>query len=699
MTKVDRNGGPPETPANAKRSIRRAKDKARRAALFSGAATRYRLARISKGSLPMESDPHRPPDGALLTLFLSYSRTDRGVAERLAQRLQQAGHTVWWDALIEGGANFSRSIREALDTADVVIVLWSESAIELDWVRDEAAQGRDRHRLVPLSIDGSQPPLGFRQYQVIDLSRWRGDPAAPEFAAILRAVALAAGQTALPAPPRSAAKRAGPGASRRQLLIGAGAGTLVAGSGAWLAWPEGFGAATAAPVRAIAVLPFKNLSGDPGQDFFAAGLTEEVRSALAANDGLQVAAATSSATARDSGSSATEIARELGVAYLLDGSVQRSNDVVRIATSLTDGETGFTSWSQSIDRELSNIFAVQNEIARLVSEALHVRIATAAPAPGGTRNIAAYENFLRGRGLFNLAKDEPTDRSALAYLDLAVAADPGFAMAHAARSRALAAIAIEYAPAAQLQPLYNAAIGAARRALEIAPELAEANLALAFVLFAGKLDVPAARPFYEKAYALGRGNADIILLYALYCSRAGRAEAARSAINRAIALDPLNPRTFRAAGSIAYAGRRYAEALPPLRRALALNPQISNASSLIGNCLMQIGRLEEAKKAYTAEPHALFRYTGLAIVEHRLGARAAAEAALAAMRTELGDSALYQQAEVLAQWGRRDEAIAALEKAHRIGDSGMIYLATDPLLDPLRSLPRFTRLIKVMKLG
>ena len=647
----------------------------------------------------MASDPHRPATGAPLTLFLSYARPDRAVAEQLAGQLEQAGHTIWWDALIEGGANFTSSIRKALDAADVVIVLWSESSVDSDWVRDEAAQGRDRHRLVPLSIDGSPPPLGFRQYQVIDLSRWRGDPGALEVAATLRAVAIAAGQPVAAATPHPAVKRRAPLASRRQLLISAGAGAVVAGGGALFAWRNGLGPVAAPPVQAIAVLPFKNLSGDSGQDYFAAGLTEEVRGALATNDAFQVAAATSSAKASEREAKATAIARDLGVAYLLDGSVQRWGDVVRIATSLTDGKTGFTSWSQSIDRKLGDIFAVQNEIARMVSEALHIQIATAEPAPGGTRNVAAYENFLHGRALFNLAKDEATDRSALAYLDLAVAADPGFAMAHAARSRALAAIAVEYAPAAQLQPLYDASITAARRALVIAPDLAEANLALAYVLFAGKLDVKAARPYYDKAYARGRGNADIILLYALYCSRAGRAEEARGAISRAIALDPLNPRTFRAAGSIAYAGRRYAEALAPLRRALALNPQINNAPSLIGNCQLQLGRLAEAKKAYEAEPHALFRYTGLAIVEHRLGHRDAAERQLAALRFELGDSALYQQAEVLAQWGRADEAIAALEQALRIGDSGMVYLATDPLLDPIRSDPGFVKLIKAMKLG
>ena len=646
----------------------------------------------------MESDPHRPAHGTPLTLFLSYSRPDRAVAEQLAEQLAQAGHTIWWDALIEGGANFSSSIREALDAADVVIVMWSNSSIESDWVRDEAAQGRDRHRLVPLSIDGSQPPLGFRQYQVIDLSRWRGDPAAPELAAILRAAAITAGQAVAPAPPR-AIMNARSGASRRQLLIGVGAGTLVAGGGGLIAWQKYAASTGNIPIQAIAVLPFKNLSGDPAQDFFAAGLTEEVRAALAANDGLQVAAATSSAKARDTEASATAIARELGVAYLLDGSVQRSNDVIRIATSLTDGKTGFTRWSQSIDRKLSDIFAVQNEIARTVSAALHIRIATDAPAPGGTRNVAAYEDFLHGRALFNLAKDEATDRSALAYLDLAVAADPNFALAQAARSRALAAIAGEYAPAAQLHAHYNAAIAAARRALAIAPDLPEANLALAFALFAGKLDPKAARPYYDKAYARGGGNADIILLYALYCSRAGRAEEARSAISRAIALDPLNARTFRAAGTIAYAARRYEEALEPLRRALVLNPKITSANAVIGNCLLLLGRLDEAHKAYAAEPHDMFRYTGLAIVEQRSGNRPAAQHALATLRAEIGDSAAYQQAQILSQWGEADAAIAALEQARRVGDSGMIYVTTDPLLDPLRSQPRFINLVKAMNLS
>jgi tetratricopeptide (TPR) repeat protein len=324
---------------------------------------------------------------------------------------------------------------------------------------------------------------------------------------------------------------------------------------------------------------------------------------------------------------------------------------------------------------------------------MSVRVATNTPAPGGTRNVRAYEHFLRGRALFNQAKDETSDRQALAHYELAIAADPKFAMAHAARSRALSAIAVQYAKADELKQLYAEAILAARKAIELAPNMAEGHLALGFALFTGKLDINGARPSYERAYQLGLGNADTLLLYALYCSRAGRPEEAREAIARALALDPLNPRTYRASGSINYAARRFADALPPLDKALQMNPKMTNANSLKGNSLMQLGRLREARAAFEAEPQPMFRLTGLAIVDHRLGNRGEAQQAFEQLKSEIGDAALYQQAEVLAQWGQADEALAALERARAIGDSGLIYLSTDPLLDPIRSKPEFVRLL------
>jgi tetratricopeptide (TPR) repeat protein len=218
-------------------------------------------------------------------------------------------------------------------------------------------------------------------------------------------------------------------------------------------------------------------------------------------------------------------------------------------------------------------------------------------------------------------------------------------------------------------------------------------------MFTGHLDVKGARPSYERAYQLGRGNADTVLLYALYCSRAGLPTQAHDAIERALVLDPLNARVHRAAGSIDYAARLYADALPPLRRSLELNPKISNTHAFLGYCLVQLGKLKEARAEFDQEPTNFFRLSGLAIVEHKLGDKAAAQSAMDQLVKEMGDASLYQQAQVLAQWGNADEAVVRLERARQIGDSGLIYLATDPLLDPIRKHAGFTKLIRELNLA
>lgn len=630
--------------------------------------------------------------GKPATLFLSYSRTDETRAKRLAQILEKSGYEIWWDALIEGGAAYARSISEALDHADAVIVLWSARSVESDWVRDEAAQGRDRHRLIPLSLDGSAPPIGFRQYQVIDLSHWHGRSGSREIEAIIRAIDAVIHDRHVPSPSHPSP------VSRRAALIAGGSAAALLAAGGWFGWEKGLfnGGATA---LSIAVVSFRNLSGDASQAYFSDGLTEEVRVALTRINALHVLAGTSTDKASEgSEDDPKKIAQTLSVRYVLGGSVQHAGDTVRIVANLADGSTGFTRWSQSFDRKLTDIFALQSEIARTVAQAMSIEVATSAPAPGGTRNAKAYQDYLQGRALFNLAKDETTDRAALDLFDQALAADPKFGLALAARSRSLAAFAGEYAKGSEIKALYEQSIAAARRAVEVAPTLAEGQLALGFALFTGKLDLLAARPFYDRAYELGGGNADIALLYALYCSRAGRPGDATRAVERAVTLDPLNPRAHRARGSVAYAARRYTDALAPLKRALELNPKMTYAHALAGSALLGLGRYAEAKREFAAEPEAQFHFSGLAIAEFKLGNRAAAQQAFSDLVSKVGDSAVYQQAEVLAQWGKPDYALRALQRAHEVGDSGLIYAATDPLLDPIRKDRRFAPLMRSLNL-
>ena len=625
------------------------------------------------------------------SVFLSYARTDQAQASKLALALETAGLAVWWDGLIEGGAAFAKSIENELDHCDAVIVVWSKASAESDWVLDEASQGRDLRKLVPVSIDGTLPPLGFRQYHAIDLARWRGLAASPEIEAIVRSVA-AAGSAVQHPPVRPAIPPSRAAISRRSVVI-AGAGVAVAGAAGLFAWRSGVFGAAAAPPNSVAVLPFANMGGDRSQDYFSDGLSEELRATLARNLSLQVMAQASSSKFRDSKEDAVSIARALGVAFLLVGSVRQSKNVVRVTADLTDGTTGFSKWSQTFDRSLEDIFAVQSEIAASVASALVAKIAPAKAQSGGTTSVEAFDAYLRGRALYDLSADEASERAALAQFDLAVAADPDYAAAHAARARSLTAIANQYGKLGETAALYDAAVAAAERAIEIAPDFAEAYSTLGFTLFQGRLDARAARAPFERSRELGAGEATVLARYAQYSGRTGRASEAAKAIGRALVLDKLNPLIHRAAGSIAYAARQYRESIPPLREALDMNPRLSQAHAGIADALLMLGRHQEARTEYLAEPVEDFRLAGIAIVERKLGNAAAAKAALSKLVADQGDRVLYQQAQVLAQWGERDAALDRLQHARRIGDSGLIYARNDPKLDPLRDDLRFKELL------
>lgn len=622
------------------------------------------------------------------TVFVSYSRADQKRALPVIELLEQAGFAVWWDGLIGGGERFSRTTATALETAQAVVVLWSQTSAESHWVHDEATSGRDRGVLVPLSLDGTEPPLGFRQFQFIDISKGR---LRAESDRIIRAVAALHD-----APPPAAAAKPRQ-VDRRMVLIG-GSGLVLAGVGA--AWWSGLIGGSGAEANSVAVLPFTNMSGDPEQTYFSDGLAAEVRAELARNSLLQVAAQASSNQFRERTEDAKTMSRKLGVTYLLDGNVRKSADSVRIAAELIDGRTGFSQWSQSFERPLTNVFAVQDEIAETVAAALTARVADPGKRRsaelGGTTDVAAYDSFLRGKDLFDQAANEATDRAALGQFEAAIARDAKYGAAHAYRALALAVIANQYVPAGQRPALFKEATTAARRATELAPKLALAFSALGFVLHSGLLDWKAARAPYDQSYALGAGDADVLTRFALFCARTGRFDEAASAMDRAIVLDRLNPRTYRQQGQVAYAARRYADALAPLDRALELNPRMGTANSVKGSCLLFLNRLDEARAAFEREPSLVVGLPGQAVVALRQGRQADAERLYSRLVSELGDIALYQQAQVLAQWNKPAEALATLERARAQNDAGLIFIRNDPFLDPLRPKPEFLRLLKTL---
>ena len=637
----------------------------------------------------------RPPAPSV---FLSYARPDRKRALQVISALEAAGIKVWWDGLLEGGDTFLPTTEAALESADAVVVLWSRTSIDSHWVRDEATSGRDRRALVPLSLDGSMPPLGFRQFQVIDLSGWRGKADSPEVLAVVRAVQALAGQEGRPLP-RPALTATAP--SRRGLLIGGGVAAVAMLGGAGLWWSGVLGGARRAD-NSIAVIPFGNLGGDPAQAYFSDGLSEELRSTLARNSMLRIAAPTSSAEFRDAVADALAIARKLGVAFVLRGSVRQGQDMIRVAAELVSGTDASLIWTQTLDRKLSDALSLQSEIAATVAKALSAEINAQAIAAGhsgdwlvlgGTKNAKAFDAYLRGKALMEASVDEASDRAALARFEQAVALDPAYASALSAQSKALTAIANEIGDLNEIRKLYDRAILSGQAAIKAAPALAEAHSALGYALYNGRLDPKAAREPYEHSRELGAGDANVMRNFALYCAYTGRPGDAADAMATTLVLDPLNPAAFRAAGYVAYAQRDYAKTIAMMRRALAISPKYSSANFAIGSALYLTGQYAEAKAAFAAEPLASPRLQGQAVVEHKAGNLPVAQRALQELVSGFGDGASYQQAVVLAQWGDREGALRQLDRAASVRDSGLLLAKTDPMLDPLRADPRFDQLL------
>lgn len=623
-------------------------------------------------------------------MFLSYTRADRERALPVIALLEQRGFKVWWDGLLEGGESFLPTTEAALEGADCVVVLWSRQSVDSHWVRDEAQRGRERGCLVPLGLDGTPPPLGFRQFQVVDISGWNGKSDTADARAIIRAVASRGLRQGEPTPAALPPRRRG-GIDRRTIIAGSAAAAGLAGLGLWKSGWLGKGGLGA---NSIAVMPFRNLSNAADQAWFSDGLANELRAALARNSFLRVAAPASSASLRDEADDDFAIASKLGVANLLRGTVQRANDTMRISVELVSAKDSVVAWAQSYDRSVKDVLAVQSEIADAVARSLVETVFGEADSRrgieqqrdvGGTRNVAAYEAYLRGMALYDLSAGEESDRAALAQFDAAVAADPAYAAAHAMRSTMLAAVANAAAQADAVKGLFDAAISAAQQSIALAPDLARGHLALGFALNNGRLQTRSARGHYRRARDLAGGDADIMRAAAVFNAYSDDPRVASDLIARVLQLDPLNPRAFRAAGNVAYARRDLGGTVDQMNRALSFNAKLASANYFVGSALYLRGDVAGALAAFRRETVPVFSLVGAAISLARLGKQAEAQSAFDQMVATNGDSSLYQQAQVLAQWNRNDDALARLDHAFGLRDSGLLLARTDPMLDPLRA--------------
>jgi len=454
----------------------------------------------------------------------------------------------------------------------------------------------------------------------------------------------------------------------------------------------------APPPHSIAVLPFVNLSGDPSQQYFSDGLTEELLNSLSRIDELQVAARTSSFSFEGEHPDITAVAHKLNVASVLEGSVRRSGQRIRITAQLDNAGTGFHIWSQTYDRDLGDVLQLQTEIATAVAEALKIRLLSDLAEKievGGTRNPAAFDAFLRGMKAHARGDAKAYPDAVAAYTE-AIRLDPNYALAFAGRSIAYSNYAGEFAPGSVIRGSFDKAGADAHRALAIGPQLAEGHLALALFLD-GSLDFAHSSEAYEQARALAPGSAQVLRLSGRSAVYMGQIDVGLAALRRAVVLDPLNPHSHEALAEALYYGRRYQETVAAATEAISLDSDYARAYGYRGLARYGLGDFERARSSCEAKPAYWISQWCLALTYEKLGARAEAEARLAKFKAENGDVSAYQYATIYAQRGNALEALKWLDTAMRVRDPGVVYLKTDPLMDPLREEPRFQAVMRVLK--
>jgi len=411
--------------------------------------------------------------------------------------------------------------------------------------------------------------------------------------------------------------------------------------------------------------------------------------------GLRVIARTSSFAYKGKDAKIADVARDLNVDNLLEGSVRKAGNRVRITTQLIRAANSSHLWSETYDRDLDDIFAVQDEISKQVVDALKLRLLgaqTLATETGGTHASDAYEAYLQGRFERNKGESEATLLASLAAFDAAIRADPDYARAYAGKADALAVLASNaYLP---YDFGFEQARQAALRAIEIAPDLAEGYLSLAYVQGIVDQDLGAMAASTRRAVQLNPGSFEVQRIYSDVESFLGNHDAAIAAANRAVELDPLSPQAYTNLSSALLNARQYEKAEQAARRAVTLAPDRTNVHVTLGSTLLLQKRPEEALVEFDLEPVDWSRMTGRALAFAVTGKRDLARAELDAMQQKIGEAAAYQYAEINAQLGDPDEAFRWLERAREIRDPGLAAsVFVDPYLDPLRSDPRYDALV------
>lgn len=573
-------------------------------------------------------------------VFLSYSREDAPAAKQLAECIGHAGHHVWWDRQIQGGSRFATEIDRELKEADAVVVLWTASSIESAWVQDEAAEGRDTGRLVPTTLHNARPPLGFRQFQSVALGALDGPTDSNGIDALIDAIQKVSGNGVGKQSPAVAEEKPPPQTS-------------------------------------ICVLPFVNMSGDPEQEYFSDGITEDIITDLSKVSALFVIARNTAFTFKGRVMDVKEVARSLEVTHVLEGSVRKAGARVRITAQLIDAVTGGHVWAERYDRDLTDIFAIQDEISKAIVGALRLKLLPQekkAIETRGTSSVEAYNLYLMARQqwITGSAGDIRRDETIVRICKQALSFDQNYAQAWALMALAQSQLRMWHARDENALP-------AAERALEIDPGLAEARCIKAHIL-----------------------------------EEQGKQEEAVAEIKIALSSDPESWEVNREAARLMFRQRKIAEAIPYFEKAASLVDTDWHNLGMLMTCYHETGQddqldrvsrmaVERVEKALAKDPaNASALATGVGALA-RLGEEQRAKDWIDRALLLDPDNILmrYNLACALAaDLKDNDRAVEVVGPyfERTLSTAQIKHADVDPDLDAIRNDPRFQAMVDAAKL-
>ena len=613
------------------------------------------------GQLP--TDPPAPAQvpNASIHVFISYASQDVAVADAIVAALERHGLKCWIAPRdVTPGEFYADAIVRALnDARTLVLVLTENAATSQHVLREVERSSAKRHSIISFRIGSVSLPPALEYFlsasHWLDASASGVDSALPKLVEAVQRLATSA------------------------------------------VVDSGQPAALAPPPRSVAVLPFADMSEKKDQEYFADGMAEEIINLLAQVSDLRVPARTSSFYFRGKSTKVPDIARELGVAHVLEGSIRRSGNHLRVTAKLVRADNGYHLWSETYDRDLHDVFKVQDDIANAVVQALQITLmgGPLTRRRGGTQNLEAYQLYLRG-----LSAEWQNTRSSLMqardYFDQAIKLDPDFGLAWAELSRDT--VLLTNNGALLGKEGYERARQLAQHALQLSPDLAEAHAMLQYVHRVYDFDWAASEAETRQALALDPTNPTALMFSAQLARALGHWDDAQRQVRLALARDPLFTIAIFILGTIQYGAGRFVDAEATFRKLLALAPEFLWTRAYLGKTLLAEGKVEAAFAIVQQERDEHSRMRFLPILLWAIGRKSEADEALKTLVTNFADTDAYFVALNYAYRGDTDPALQWLERAYQQRDSKLCEIVGEPLLKSIENEPRFKAFLRRMNL-